>query len=67
MKAQSGFSSVEISKLRDELGIGQKELETILLKESKQGNAVLSFGDWSLSSEEIRSGAINIDGKPHSR
>jgi len=63
--SQTGYSNIEIYRLKQELGVGMDILEPFLLNESKQGDAVLSFGDWSLSSEEIRSCAIEIDGTPH--
>ncbi|MCP4115111.1 MAG: hypothetical protein GY737_06815 [Desulfobacteraceae bacterium] len=63
--SQTGYSNVEIHRLKQELGVGMDLLEPFLLNESKLGTAVLSFGDWSLSSEEIRSGSIEIDGTPH--
>ena len=63
--SQTGYSNIEIYRLQQELGVGMEILEPFLLNESKQGAAVLSFGDWSLSSEEIRSCSIEIDGTPH--
>jgi hypothetical protein len=65
LASQTGYSNVEIYRLKQELGVGMDLLEPFLLNESKRGNAVLSFGDWSLSSEETRSGSIEIDGTPH--
>jgi hypothetical protein len=41
------------------------ELKRFLLEESHRGHAVLCLGDWSVSSDEIRSGAIELFGKPH--
>jgi hypothetical protein len=63
--SRTGYSNIEIYRLKQELGVGMDLLEPFLLNESKRGTAVLSFGDWSLSSEEIRSGSIEIDGMPH--
>jgi hypothetical protein len=40
-------------------------LKHFLLDESRQGRAVLTLGDWSVSSEETRAGAIELFGKPH--
>ncbi len=56
---------VEIYALQQELGCDSEALKTFLLEESRKGNAVLSYGDWSLSDENIRSAAIYIRGKAH--
>lgn len=60
-----GYSNVEISALRREAGCSMDGLRHFLIEESRQGRAVLSLGDWSVSSEEIRAGAIELFGKPH--
>ncbi|MCP4755114.1 MAG: hypothetical protein GY866_29910 [Proteobacteria bacterium] len=60
-----GFSNVRISDLQQETGISMDTLKIFLMQESEDGGAVLSYGDWSLSSEETRSGAIYLHGKPH--
>ncbi|MDM8526191.1 hypothetical protein QUF80_22675 [Desulfococcaceae bacterium HSG8] len=60
-----GFSNVEIYDLQQELGVPMDELKAFLLEESRQGRAVLSFGDWPLASEETRSGAIYLNNKPN--
>ena len=65
LKSRLGYSNVEISELRRELNISMSELKNFLLEESSRGDAVLSLGDWSVSSDEIRSGAIELFGKPH--
>ncbi|MBF0537470.1 MAG: hypothetical protein HQL03_04355 [Nitrospirae bacterium] len=65
VKERCGFSDVEIADLRDELSVTQGQLEAFLLQESRQGKAVLSQGDWSLSDDKTRSGAIRLFGKPH--
>ncbi len=62
VKARTGFSNVEIYELQRELGVDMEAVKTFLLEESRQGRAVLSLGDWSLSSEETRSGVIEIQG-----
>jgi hypothetical protein len=60
-----GYSNVEISGLRREAGCSMDSLKRFLLEESRKGRAVLSLGDWSVSSEETRAGAIELFGKPH--
>lgn len=60
-----GYSNVEISGLRREAGCSMDALKHFLLEESRRGRAVLSLGDWSVSSEETRAGAIELFGKPH--
>jgi len=60
-----GFSNVEIYDLQQALGIPMKQMKEFLLEESRQGRAVLSLGDWSLSSEETRSGVIYMGGKSY--
>jgi hypothetical protein len=64
-KERLGYSNVEIYELQKELGVPMDRVKTFLLEENRRGNAVLSLGDWSLSSEEVRSGAIELFGKPH--
>ncbi len=65
VKQRVGFSSVEIYKLQQELGVPMDQVKVFLLEESRQGKVMLSTGDWTVSSEEIRSGAIYLLGKPH--
>jgi hypothetical protein len=65
VKERLGYSNVEIYALQKELGAPMDQLKAFLLEESRRGTAVLSLGDWSLSSEETRSGAIELFGKPH--
>jgi hypothetical protein len=65
LRSRLGYSNVEISQLQRELKIPMDALKRFLLEESTQGHAVLSLGDWSVSSDEIRSGAIELFGKPH--
>ncbi len=60
-----GYSSVEISELRKELDLPMDRLKIFLLEQSRLGNVVLSIGDWSVSSEAVRSGAIELYGQPH--
>ena len=61
-KHRIGYSNVPIYELQMELGVPFSLLKAHILEESRRGNAVLSVGDWSLSSEEIRSGVIEIGG-----
>jgi hypothetical protein len=65
LRSRLGYSNVEISELQRELNIPMGELKRFLMEESSQGYAVLGLGDWSVSTEEIRSGAIELFGKPH--
>ena len=65
VKRRIRFSDVEISELQKESGCDMESLKAFLLSESRAGNAVLSYGDWSLSDENVRSGAIHIRGKAH--
>ena len=65
VKERLGYSNVEIHELIKELGAPMEQVKAFLLEESRRGNAVLSLGDWSLSSEETRSGAIELLGRPH--
>ena len=65
LTSRLGYSNVEISELQRELGIPMEDLKRFLLEESRQGHAVLSLGDWSVSSEAIRAGAIDLFGRPH--
>ena len=65
VKERAGFSNVEIYELQQELGAPMDQLKAFILKTCRQDKAVLSFGDWSLSSEETRTGAIYLVGNPH--
>jgi len=60
-----GYSNVEIAALRREAGCPMEPLKLFLLEESRRGRAVLSLGDWSVSSEETRGGAVELFGRPH--
>jgi hypothetical protein len=62
---RAGFSNVEIYQLQQELGAPMDALKAFLLEESRHGRAVLSLGDWSLSSEETRSGAVELQGSQY--
>ncbi|MBF0226908.1 MAG: hypothetical protein HQK76_15790 [Desulfobacterales bacterium] len=65
LKKETGFSNVEIYSLLQKTEVSMDSLKEFLLEESRQKRAVLSMGDWSLSSEEVRSCAIYINDKPH--
>lgn len=60
-----GYRNVEIAALRREAGCPMESLKLFLLEESRRGRAVLSLGDGSVSSEETRSGAVELFGRPH--
>ncbi len=62
---QIGFSDVEIYRLQQELGADMEALKAFIRGEARQGRAVLSLGDWSLSSEAVRSGAIESRGRQY--
>lgn len=65
IKRQKGFSNIEIYQLQQDLTVPMEKLKAFLLEESRAGRAVFSSGDWSLSSEETRYGAIYLDGEPY--
>ena len=65
LKLSGGFSDVEIYSLQQKAGVDMDALKEFLLEKSRQGRAVLSGGDWSMSSEGVRSGAIYLRGRPH--
>jgi hypothetical protein len=65
VRIRLGYSNVEISELRKELDIPMDRLKSFLLEQSRLGNVVLSLGDWSVSSEAVRAGAIELYGRPH--
>ena len=65
VRSKLGYSNIEISELLKELGVPMDLLKTFLLEQSRLGNVVLSLGDWSVSSEAVRAGAIELFGRPH--
>ena len=65
VKERADSLNVEIYELQQELGTPMDQLKKFILKSCHQDRAVLSFGDWSLSSEESRTGAIYLVGNPH--
>lgn len=62
LTGQSGFSAVEIYQLHIESGIPLDWIKEFIVKLRREGKAEFNFGDWSLSSEETRSGAVEFDG-----
>lgn len=65
LRERSGYSHVEIAALQREAGCAMEALKEFIREESRQGRAVLGLGDWLLSSEESRAGAVELFGKPH--
>jgi hypothetical protein len=65
VRSRLGYSNVEISALQKEIDVPMDSLKTFLLEQSRLGNVVLSLGDWSVSSEAVRAGAIELYGRPH--
>ena len=62
VKARLGYSNVTIYELQQELGVPMGELKRFIVEEARTGGAALSIGDWSLSSEAVRSGVIELGG-----
>lgn len=60
---EKGFSAVSISELARRSGVDLEELKNYLVSEAKANRAELSEGDWSVSDEFVRSGAIPFRGK----
>lgn len=58
VRQRLGHSNVPIADVRDELGVSQSALEAFLRQEARQGRVNLAVGDWSLSDQHVRSGAI---------
>jgi hypothetical protein len=65
VKARIGFSDVKIYAVREAAGLSQAEIDRTLRELSARGQAVLSLGDYSLSSEAEHSAAIEMLGRPH--
>ncbi|MDQ6976174.1 MAG: hypothetical protein Q9M22_06400 [Mariprofundaceae bacterium] len=63
LAAQTGFSNVEIYALQQASGWSLAALQAHLLLMCREGKAVLSTGDWSLSSTEVRSAVIEVNGQ----
>ena len=62
VKARLGYSNITIYELQQELGVPMGELKRFIVEEARTGGAALSIGDWSLSSEAVRSGVIELGG-----
>ena len=65
MVQSEGYDDVEISRLAMAAGVPLDDLKVFILKLGRLGFAVLSLGDWSLSSEDVRAGAIEVHGRPN--
>ncbi|MBF0101562.1 MAG: hypothetical protein HQK77_11705 [Desulfobacterales bacterium] len=65
VKQRIGFSNVEISELQKELKVNITVLQEFIRTQGRKGKAILSFGDWSLASQDMRDAAIYINGKAH--
>jgi hypothetical protein len=65
VRSRLGYSNVEISELRNELNVPMEQLKRFLVEQSRLGNVQLSLGDWSVSSEAVRQGAVELYGRPH--
>lgn len=63
LKRRTRFSAVDIYALHQESGVPLEELKHWILQMRRIGRAELFFGDWSLSSPEERTGAIEIQGE----
>ncbi len=61
--AQTRFPAIEIAALQREAGLAGGILRGWLLEEYQAGRVVLSAGDWSLSDEQTREGAIHDRGE----
>ncbi len=59
------IENVNISALQERSGIDMETLKEYLLLASREGWAVLGTGDWSLSSDAVRAGAVQLRGEPH--
>lgn len=59
-KAAGGHSFIHISDLQKASGIPMDQLKNWLRAESRAGRAHFAKGDWSLSSEEVRKGAVQV-------
>ena len=62
VEESGGFSAVHIADLRDRMEIDQEAMEWGLRNMAREGLAVMSSGDWSLSDGHVRSGVIEYPG-----
>lgn len=58
--AEKGFPAIPISELQKRTGVDMAVLKATLKNEHNKGNAVLSAGDWSISTPEERAGNIKL-------
>lgn len=56
---------VFLSRLRDEASLPLEELHRHLRQEQAEGRAVLSTGDWSSASEEVRAAVLEAEGRQY--
>jgi hypothetical protein len=59
----SGFPDIEIATLQRHANVPMGALKAWLLTEHQHGRATFGTGDWSLSSEAIRTGVIDMRGE----
>jgi hypothetical protein len=64
LKKAGGYSNVAISDIRDKAGITQEQMDAFLRDPAnvEKYGVSLSVGDWSLSPEPVRSGAVTFPG-----
>ncbi len=60
-----GFSDVPISALQAACGVALEALKEWLVARHRQGEATLSFGDWSLADETRRAAAVEMGGEKY--
>jgi hypothetical protein len=65
--AELGYPDVLIHEVFLRLGGDLDAFKTYLMDACRQGRALASVGDWSLSSPEERKAALYINGQPHLR
>jgi len=59
----TGFPDVEISTLQSHAGVPMSSLKDWLRVEHQNGRANFGVGDWSLASEAVRAGVIDLPGR----
>lgn len=66
VRESGGFPDVKISALARALGpAAARDLSQRLIGAWRTGDAMLSLGDWSLASEEMRAAAVEMDGEKY--
>jgi hypothetical protein len=63
LRAKSVSENIEIAAIRDKAGVSQSEMEAYLKRQGAAGNSVTTGGEWSLTDEHTRSGAVHISRK----